>query len=88
MRIPEIRTRLYELADELDLPELEALADHLWRRRPVTQAPAASARIGADERARILAYHAAHPAATQAEIARAFGCNPGRVSEALAGKRT
>lgn len=38
--------------------------------------------------AEIRAYHAANQNLTQSAIARHFNVNPGRVSEALNGKRT
>lgn len=87
MRIPEIADRLRELAPALACPELEELADEL-RRRPSTRvAGPRSRKMTPALAAEIRAAVAARPGATQVEIARLFNVNPGRVSEAVNGKR-
>lgn len=92
MRIPEIRDRLRELASELSCPELNLLASELSR-RPVRRRAAPSSAPMTKEmrdaiRAYIRAYHVAHPDRPQADVARVFNVNPGRVSEALNGFRS
>jgi len=87
MRIPEIRSRLEELAAERNMPELEFLASELKRRPPVRKAPKASRRISVELGDAVRAYAGAFPDAAQSTIAGIFGVNPGRVSEWLAGKR-
>ncbi len=84
--IPEIRTRLYQLAHELDCPELAALADETVRTPPSRRVSPTSTRMTAKLAMEIRAYVAAHPQAAQTQIAARFNVNPGRVSEAMAGK--
>lgn len=87
MRIPEVRARLYELADEIGNDELRELAGALFRRPAVRRAIPQSRPMTADLRAEIQRYAARHPRASLARIAQVFDCNPGRVSETLQGKR-
>jgi hypothetical protein len=86
MRIPEIADRLREVAAEQGLPELVGLADEL-RRRPAQRAPACSRPMNDELAADIRWYAAGHPTMPQADIAKLCGCNQGRVSEVLKGKR-
>lgn len=88
MRIPEVRARLREIANETGNEELDRLADELVRRPPVTAAPVKSRKMTDTLRQQIVQYHQTYPALTQVEIGAAFGVNPGRVSEALAGFRS
>ena len=87
MSIPEVRTRMLELADELNCEELKMLAGQLYRRSPVRRAPRVSnpctPRIAQD----IREYAAQHPKMPLDRIASQFGVNPGRVSEAMNGER-
>jgi hypothetical protein len=85
MRIPEIRDRLRELAGELACPELDLLASELSRRTIRRRAAQSSAQMTEEMRDAIRAYHRAHPDRPQAEVARVFKVNQGRVSEALNG---
>lgn len=87
MRIPEIADRLRDLAAERGLPELAGLADEL-RRRPSQRAPARSTPMSDELAADIRWYAARYPGLSQAEIAKKCGCNQGRVSEVLKGKRS
>jgi hypothetical protein len=87
MRLPEVASRLRELAIELDCDELDELADEIGRRSPRLRAPTTSAPMTNALRAQIRALKAAEPDLSQAEIGRRFNLNPGRVSEALRGKR-
>lgn len=87
MKVPEVAARLRALAAERGIPELSVLADHL-RRRPAVRRAAPSSTPMTDATARaIRAYAAAFPLAPLTGIARTFNVNPGRVSEALRGKR-
>jgi hypothetical protein len=88
MRLPEVATRLRELAIVLHCDELNELADEIGRRLPRERAPATSARITEALRIQIRAMKTAEPDLSQAEIGRRLNVNPGRVSEALRGKRT
>ena len=87
MRLPEVASRLRELANELDSNELDDLADEIGRRSPRQRAPTTSAPMTDALKARIRALKAAEPDLSQAEIGRRLNLNPGRVSEALRGKR-
>lgn len=87
MKIPEIRDRLLEKAAEYNDAELLRLANELNRRSPLKRAAPNSKKITPDLRAAIVAYARAHDDAPQANIARVFNVNPGRVSESLRGYR-
>lgn len=88
MRLPEVATRLRELAVFLDCDELNELAEEIGRRSPGQRAPTTSARMTEALQIQIRAMKAAEPDLSQAEIGRRLNLNPGRVSEALRGKRT
>lgn len=96
MTIPEVRTRLDEIADGLvgtDLgKELRVLAAELWRRRSPRSTTVneriRSRSLTPELAASIRSYAAAHADETEHEIGIKFGVNQGRVSEALYGKRT
>ena len=81
--IPEIRDRLYELADELDNDELRELADQTYRRSPRRRAKNKSDKLTPARAAQIRQYARDNPDAHQREIGAEFNMNPGRVSEAL-----
>jgi hypothetical protein len=97
--IPEIQTRLHELADALLLPMLFEMTDEdigkqlrlltvqLSRRPRVRQAPVVSRRMTPELRDKLREFALAHPEMTYQQIAELFGVQAGRVSEALAGKR-
>lgn len=85
--IPEIRSRMYELAIELDCPELRELAEETKRRPAVRRAPTEAKKITPELRRRVRAHARRHPAKPMRAIGRAFGIDQGRVSEILAGKR-
>lgn len=87
MRLPEVASRLRELAIELGCDELDELANEIGRRSPRQRAPISSATMTDALRAQIRAVKAAEPDLSQTEIGRRFNLNPGRVSEALRGKR-
>ncbi len=88
MRIPEVRARMIEIAVETGNEELMTLAAALFRRRPVRKAVPQSRPMTPELKAEIRRYASQHPRATLARIGAALDCNPGRVSEALGGKRT
>jgi hypothetical protein len=87
MRLPEVASRLRELAIKLGCDELDELADEIGRRSPRQRARIASASLTDALRAQIRALKAAEPELSQVEIGRRFNVNPGRVSETLRGKR-
>jgi hypothetical protein len=88
MRLPDVANRLRELAIDLASAELNDLADEIGRRSPRQRAPATSARMTEALRVQIRAMKAAEPDLSQAEIGKRLNLNPGRVSEALRGKRS
>jgi predicted nucleic acid-binding protein len=97
--IPQIRARIVEIANELDVlnlrihkrralaQELVDLAEETRRRSPVRRGPDKHERLTAAQTQAIRQYAQTHPDAHQVEIGLVFNVNPGRISEALAGKR-
>ena len=81
--IPEIRSRLREIADELENEELHALADEMYRNSPVRRARPSSAPLTPELAEKIRDYAKRHPKMHQRDIAQRFNVNPGRVSEAM-----
>lgn len=82
--IPEVRTRLRELAEEHDIEELKDLANDLYRSSPSGgRAPVKSPKLTPALAEEIRRYKKRNPDAAQHDIAGHFGVNPGRVSEAL-----
>ena len=82
MRLPDVAARLTELAVEIAM-----LSEQIKRRRRVKVAPPAARRMTKELAAQIRQYAKEHPTWTQMQIAKKFGVNPGRVSEAIRGKR-
>lgn len=87
MRIPEIQTRLKQIAVETGNAEIELLARKLSRRRPRKVAEKVSRPITPELREEIRAYARENPELAQTQIGKAFNINQGRVSEALRGYR-
>ncbi len=85
--IPQIRTRLHELAVELDLPELAELAEETRRQYHGRRAPVRARAVTDNMASRIKEYAAENPSTPQRDIGQAFGIDGGRVSEVLFGKR-
>lgn len=83
MTIPEVRQRLYALAERLGCDELRTLADATFRRSPVRRAAPRHRPLTPELAEAIRQYAAARPGAHLSDIAQAFRVNPGRVSEAL-----
>lgn len=86
MRLPEIVEELHKLADDFSIPRLHDLADEI-RRRPSTRSAPTSRPMTPTLRAQIRLAARLNPEMSQLEIAKSFGVNQGRVSEALKGKR-
>ena len=87
MRLPDVATRLRKLATDLGCGELNELANEIGRRPRGRRAPTTSVPMTDELRAKIRAMKRAEPHLSQAEIGRRLNVNPGRVSEALRGKR-
>jgi phenylacetate-coenzyme A ligase PaaK-like adenylate-forming protein len=81
--IPEIRTRLRQIADEHGIEELHDLADETYRNSPVKRAANRSAPLTPELAEEIRNYVAKRPSLHQRDVAQRFNVNPGRVSEAL-----
>jgi len=81
--IPELRERLYQLADETKIVELRYIADETYRNPQVRRAPNESAPLTPALAAEIRTFARANPRMSQRKIAQRFNVNPGRVSEAL-----
>ena len=91
MRIPEIQKRMTVLAEEMQnlAREMVDLADELKRRKPVKPRAKPSSRKMTPELAQEIRDTAkGFPKMSHAMIAVIHNVNPGRVSEALAGKRS
>lgn len=87
MRIPLIRKRLYELADEHGIEELRKLADASYRRAPVRQAPrTAKARLTDEQKRHIDQLADTFIHMPLRDIAQRVGSDQGRVSEYLSRK--
>jgi hypothetical protein len=87
VRMPEIRDRLHELAEETGIDELRGLAEATRRRYHGRKAPIVSDAVTPELAAAVRAYCAAFPDKPMHEIATLFRLNQGRVSEILYGKR-
>jgi hypothetical protein len=81
--IPEIRTRLLQIAEEHGVPEIVELVDEMYRKRPIRRAPVRSQKLTPALAAEIRAYARTHPDMHQQDIAETFGVNHGRVSQAM-----
>ena len=87
MTIPEVRERLFELAEDLQLPELSRLAQQLFRRKNQKLTKARHRTPDRATQQEIRDYHEAHPDLGMFEIGIHFNVNQARVSEAIYGKR-
>ena len=81
--IPEVRERLRELAEEHGIPELDELANEMYRKSPVRRAANKSDPLTSTLAKEIRKYARANPDLHQRTIAEKFNVNPGRVSEAM-----
>lgn len=81
--IPEIRARLYVLADELKIDELRDLASEMHRNSPIKKARPTSATTTPELAENIRIFARKNPDLQQRHIAEHFNVNPGRVSESL-----
>lgn len=88
MKIPEVRDELRRIAEEFSIPRLHDLADELIRRPTVRRTKVKSNKVTIDVEASIRSFARRNPDMSYVEIARYYNINPGRVSEAIAGKRT
>jgi len=82
-RIPELRKRLRELAEELNFHELHDIADELHRNPPVSRARIRSETLTPELAEEIRQYVKKNPDLHQRDVAQRFNVNPGRISEAL-----
>lgn len=85
--IPELREELRVLSYRLGVPRLAEIAAELKRRPAKAAGRVTSTPMTPQLRAEIRAYALANPTLTQVEVAAKFNVNPGRVSEAVSGKR-
>ena len=86
LTIPQIRERLFELAIYHNNPELADLARATYR-RSYKRAPSTRSGLDRKLKASIRAFVKENPETAFQDVANIFGVNPGRVSEALHGKR-
>lgn len=84
MKIPQIRKRLHQLAEEHGIPELSRLAEATRRRPPIRQAPrTAKAVLSDDQKRQIDRLADTFVHMPMREIAYRVGTDQGRVSEYL-----
>ena len=91
MQMNEVADLLFALSkkqvDPKDTELLKKIAARVSRRKPVRKAQSVARRCTPELRGEIRTFAKRNPNMTYAEIARRFDVNPGRVSEAMAGKR-
>ena len=87
MRIPEIRARLHELADEHGIDELHDLAEATRRRSPLRRALPRWPRLTPDQQAAVRAAFDANPDLGVRDLGDHFNTSIGRISEAVRGFR-
>lgn len=93
MRIPEIAESIRSVAFDPRVPgdvrqKLLTYANEMGRRQNGERRRPQSATMTPELAQAVREYHAKNQHLTQTAIARHFNVNPGRVSEALHGKRT
>jgi hypothetical protein len=84
--IPELRSRIREIAEEHGIHELRDIADEMYRQPPVSKAAPKSKALTPRLAAEIRVFARKNPGLHQRDIAAHFDVNPGRVSEALNGR--
>jgi len=87
-RMERIRKQLEELAIEHDDIRLMAIAEELHNRKPVRRAPPQRETLVSVHPEAVRLYAKDHPDLDYVGIGAHFNLNAGRVSEAVAGKRT
>ncbi len=87
MKIPEIRDRLHELADEHGIAELHDLAEETRRRSPLRVTRKRWPRLTLEQQQAVRDTFAARPDLGHRELADMFRTSIGRVSEAIRGFR-
>jgi hypothetical protein len=100
MRIPDVRRKLSEIANDLRTEKvtahsaarsIDAIVTELWRKSPRKRPPGTPARVRArmtpELKLEIKAYAKVHKKSDLQSIANHFNVNPGRVSEVLSGMR-
>jgi hypothetical protein len=94
MKIPEVRTKMQEIVDELVAMDHEAIAERLaeliyelYRRPSIHRSGPKAVPMSPLVRERILNIYSQNPTMLHREIGRAVGVDGGRVSEVIRGKR-
>ena len=87
MRIPEIRDRLHQLADEHGITELHDLAEETRRRPAIRRTPARWPRLNEDQKAAVRSTFVGRPELGVRELADLYRSSIGRISEAIRGFR-
>lgn len=88
MRIPEIRKRLHEIADEHGIAELHELADETRRRPPLRVVRARWPRLTPEKQEEVRALFEANPGLGVKDLADRFSTSIGRISETIRGFRS
>lgn len=87
MRIPEIRDRLHQLADEHGIPELHDLAEETRRRSPLRRVRSRWPKLTESQKEAVRAMFDAYPTLGVRDLADRFDTSIGRISEAIRGFR-
>jgi hypothetical protein len=87
LTIPQIRTRLIEIAGENGLPEVAELAEATRRRYHGRRSMIHARKVNEKLAGAVRQYVRQHPEEHYEEVARHFGIKGGRVSEIMHGKR-
>lgn len=88
MKMPDIRIRLHEIADEHGIEELHVLAEETRRRHNQAPAPKVSRKVTPELRRRVRRFADANPDVPMHKICTLFEVNQGRISEIKHGKRS
>jgi len=88
MRIPEIRDRLHQLADEHGIAELHDLAEETRRRSPLRVVRARWPRLTPEQQQAVRSEFEDNPSLGVKDLADRFNTSIGRISETIRGFRS
>lgn len=87
MTIPQIRARMFELADEYQFEELRHLAEQTKRRSPVRRSRSVHAKLTPAQEQMVRDHAVLNPTHSYKRMGQDLDVDIGRISEVLAGKR-
>ena len=86
LSIPEVRKRLFEIAEEKNDEELAYLANELFQKKMKKKAPIKSDQLTPELAEEIRQFVTDNPSMHNQEVANHFHVNIGRVTDAIQGK--